>query len=176
MVKPRCKNAPRGVSPNEERNAWLVRSWIEDVLLSKWDGKTLKMDYVRRRAPEYWQEDYLAHDDSPGGRENMLMKLDSLAKTCSDVQIEILSLFAKNDMVADCLQVTATQTNPSGALATLRKITWVQDEVLRIKDGRIAESWATKDWLASLQKIGAISLRHRQPGLPLEAQDTTKPK
>jgi len=150
------------LSAGDSSNASLVRSWIEDVLLARQDGKTLRMDYVRRRAPEYWAADYMAHDDPAlGGREGIIMKLERLSRMCSDIQIEILSLYAKNDMVANSFRVTATQSEPNGPLSTAMQMSWVQNEVLRIRDGRIAEGWATKDWLASLQKIGAISLRRR---------------
>jgi predicted ester cyclase len=64
-------------------------------------------------APEYCEENYVAHHDPPAkGREGMLSRLEVLSIAFSDPQIEILSLFAKGDMVADCFRVSANQTGP----------------------------------------------------------------
>ncbi len=48
---------------NEETmNEHLVRGWLEDVLLSKSEGR-MNAQYIRRQAPEYWAKDYVAHHD-----------------------------------------------------------------------------------------------------------------
>ncbi len=143
----------------ETANRQLVLSWVEDVLRRRADTAEEWLRYARQRAPEYFDENYVAHHDPYAkGREGLLDRLAMLSSAFSGVEVELLLLFAKGDMVADCLRITGNHTGhflgvpPSG-----RKVSWLQNEVFRLKDGKITEGWVTRDWLWLLQQLGAIT-------------------
>ncbi len=148
---------------NEEtKNENLVRSWLEDILLSKSEG-SMNAQYIRLKAPDYWAEDYVAHHDPLAkGRDDLVARLAALAAAFSDVEIEILYLFGKGDMVGDGFRVTATQTGPFlGIPPAHTRVSWLQNEAFRIEAGKIVEGWVTRDWLALLQQLGALGGQKR---------------
>jgi predicted ester cyclase len=40
---------------------------------------------------------------------------------------------------------------PSG-----KRVSWLQNEIYRLKDGKIVEGWVTRDWLGLWQQLGAV--------------------
>jgi predicted ester cyclase len=93
------------------------------------------MAYIRQRAPEYYEENYVAHHDPLAkGHEGPLARLETLVTAFSDVQTEILSLFAKDDTVADCFRVSANHSGPLlGIPPTGKRVSWLQNEIFKIK-------------------------------------------
>ena len=146
------------MSSEEDANKELVGSWVNDVLRRPAKDPGEWLTWVRRRAHEYWDENYIAHHDPTArGREGLVDRLAALSSAFSNPQVELLLLFAKGDMVSDCLRITADHTGsllgipPSG-----KKVTWLQNEMFRLKGGRIVEGWVTRDWLGLLQQLGAL--------------------
>jgi predicted ester cyclase len=146
------------MSSVEEKNERLVRSWVIDVL--KGGGKNTEewLLRIREKAPDYYEENYVAHHDPTSkGRDGLLSRFASLAYAFSDVEVDLVQLFAKGDMVADCIRVTGNHTGPFlGIPPTGRKISWLQNEIFRLKDGKIVEGWVTRDWLGLFQQLGAF--------------------
>ncbi|MCL4450325.1 MAG: ester cyclase [Candidatus Thermoplasmatota archaeon] len=146
------------MSSVEDLNERLVRSWVNDVL--KGGGKSAEewLFRIRESAPDYYDENYVAHHDPTSkGREGLLTRFASLAYAFSDVEVDLVQLFAKGDMVADCIRITGNHTGHFlGIPPTGRKISWLQNEIFRLKDGRIVEGWVTRDWLGLFQQLGAF--------------------
>lgn len=146
------------MSSVEESNERLVRSWVNDVL--KGGGKNTEewLSRIRERAPDYYDMNYLAHHDPASkGIEGLINRFASLAYAFSDVEVDLVQLFAKGDMVADCIRVTGSHTgNFLGIRPTGRRISWLQNEIFRLKDGKIIEGWVTRDWLGLLQQLGVF--------------------
>ncbi len=146
------------MSSVEESNERLVQSWVDDVL--KGGGKNAEewLSRIRQRAPDYYDENYVAHHDlTSKGRDGLVSRFASLAYAFSDVEVDLVQLFAKGDMVADCIRVTGNHTgNFLGIPPTGRRISWLQNEIFLLKDGSIKEGWVTRDWLGLLQQLGAF--------------------
>ncbi len=141
----------------EDANRRLVLSWIEDVLRKSAKTTEEWIGYARLKAPDYWSENYTAHHDpSARGREGLLDRLTMLSTAFSDTEVEVLLLIAKGDMVADSLRIAASHTGhflgvpPSG-----KRVSWLQNEIFRLKNGRIIEGWVTRDWLGLLKQLSA---------------------
>ena len=142
----------------EEANKNLVLSWVHDVLCKPAGAAEEWMKHVRQKVPDYWDENYVAHHDPAGkGREGLLDRLTMLSSIFSGVEVEVVLLFSKGDMVADCLRITGNHTGhflgmpPSG-----KRVSWLQNEIYRLKDGKIVEGWVTRDWLGLWQQLGAV--------------------
>ncbi|MCL5681415.1 MAG: ester cyclase [Candidatus Thermoplasmatota archaeon] len=157
-IIPRTTIGRSGMSSEEESNERLVRRWVNDVLNGEAKSTEEWLSCIRERSPDYYDENYVAHHDPLSkGREGLLDRFASLAYAFSDVKVDLVLILAKGDLVADCIRVTGTHNGQFlGIPPTGRRVSWLQNEIFRLKDGKIIEGWVTRDWLGLFQQIGAF--------------------
>ena len=82
--------------------------------------------------------------------------IDTVFGAFSDIEVTVEKLLAEDRMVAVRYVFTGTHTSPfQGIAPTHRRIRHSENEIYRIADGRIAESWGEGDWLGTMRQLGA---------------------
>lgn len=141
------------MSPEQNKEA--VRRYILDV----WG----KGDWQAER--ELVAPDYLDHNPGPGmqpGLQGHHAMLEGFHKGFSDLDFDIEVLIAEGDKVVDHWTGCARQTGPSMlGPATGQEVQMSGTDILRFKDGKIAEAWHVEA-MGSIQDMVAMS---RQPGM-----------
>jgi predicted ester cyclase len=87
---------------------------------------------------ELLTEDFVHHlpyDGLPPGREGMRKVGEQIATAIRDIQVSIDFLLSDGDLVADRISAAGVRAD------TGDRITWVENHIYRIVDGRIAELW-----------------------------------
>ena len=105
---------------------------------------------------ELFSEDFV--DRSFEGREAHLNEVKQgfaqLRKIFPDLKVVVNDVFTEGDKAA--VRFTSTGTHKAEFLevaATNRKISWNVIDVLRFKDGKIAERWGVEDNLGILEQL-----------------------
>ena len=140
----------------------LVRSWV--AMFNTGDGSD---------ADQIAADDYVEHALAPFGRaepgpvrgpEHLRAAAAWLLDQFPDLRMTIELLVADGDLVA--AMITSTGTNlgrlngvmpPTGRPFSARQSHW-----FRIRDGRLAEHWATRDDLDAMLQLGVLE----RPGRP----------
>ena len=134
-----------------QANAAVVRRWFGEIVNGKTDPHTLLHELDQTIAP-----DFVDHDgpDPQHGYQALRKMLPLLLKGLPDTHFTIDQLVADDDLVAVRLRGEATHTAElAGIPPTGKRLVWTENEILRLRDGRIVESWGEgtlEDALASI--------------------------
>ncbi|WP_096391420.1 ester cyclase [Halopenitus persicus] len=131
-------------------NKELVRRFISEANDQNYDQVT-----------ELFTADYTRHDPDAGvdaqGPEPFIEALQRLHEAFPDSEVHIGELIAENDIVAFEGTMTGTHEGPfKGIEPTHERIEIPGNAMHRVRDGQIVETWATWNFLAGLQQLGAI--------------------
>src|SRR5262245_52251721 len=140
-----------------EQNKKTVRRWSEEL----WgEGKLAVAD-------EIIAANYLRHD--PGdpfparGPEDVKQIVSMLRAMLPDLKITIEDMVAEGDVVASRYTATGTDTvGYMGMPPTGKSIRTAAIQIFRFENGKIAESWAARDDLGTLQQLGHLPVMPRR--------------
>jgi predicted ester cyclase len=132
----------------------LVRRWFTEGM------NTGNADQAREISDAVFAADFIDHDgidQATYGREQWQHAvIDTVFTAFSDIEVSIEKLLAEDELVAVRYVFTATHTGSfRGIPPTHRRIRHSENEIYRISDGRIAESWGEGDWLGTMRQLGA---------------------
>jgi steroid delta-isomerase-like uncharacterized protein len=106
-------------------------------------------------------DDYVNHAALPDaqGRKGFVMILEKLRTAFPDMHHTLEDAFADGDRVVLRVTVTGTHTGPFAFTrltlpATGKPVKYEQIHILRIVNGKIAESWMALDHLAFFRQLG----------------------
>lgn len=129
----------------------LVQRFISEMV----NGKNYEL------ADELFTADYTRHDpDTPGdeqGPEPFVDALQQLHEAFPDMEVYVGEIIAEDDLVA--FEGTMTGTHEGvfrGVEPTHTTIEIAGNAMHRIRDERIAETWATWNFLGALQRFGVV--------------------
>jgi predicted ester cyclase len=131
----------------------LVRRWFGEAMNS---GST---STAREVSEEVFVEGFVDHDGSgqDGTRDReewQVAVIDTVFAAFSCIEVSIEQLFAEDDLVAVRYVFCGTHTGPFlGRAPTGRRIRHTENEIFRVADGRIAESWGEGDWLGTIRQL-----------------------
>ncbi|HSI30007.1 MAG TPA: ester cyclase [Miltoncostaeaceae bacterium] len=112
------------------------------------------------RIEEFVTPDFVNHEAWPGedpGYEGFRLRMRRLHEAISDLRMEVHEVVADGDLVAYRATLSGTHTGPLlGIPATGRPFRVQHMHMLRMRDGRASEHWATRDDLGMLQQLGII--------------------
>lgn len=112
------------------------------------------------RVEEFVTEDFVNHEAWPGedpGHEGFRLRLRRLHDAFSGLHMEVHEVVAGDDLVAYRATLSGTHTGElMGIPATGRPFSAQHMHMLRMRDGRSSEHWATRDDLGMLQQLGVI--------------------
>ncbi len=112
------------------------------------------------RVEEFVTPDFVNHEAWPGedpGYEGFKLRLRRLHEAISDLRMEVHEVIAEGDLVAYRATLSGRHTGallgmpPTGGSFRVQHM-----HMLRIRDGRASEHWATRDDLGMLQQLGVI--------------------
>lgn len=111
------------------------------------------------RVPEWFTPDYVAHVPGvpglPKGPEAFSLVVNMWRSAFDDLHMTIEDLLAEDDKVANRFTTTGTHTGPLfGVPPTGRTMRVEGQEVHRITDGRVSESWVCNDVPLIFQQLG----------------------
>ena len=112
------------------------------------------------RVEEFVTEDFVNHEAWPGedpGYEGFRLRLERLRSAVPDIHLEIHEIVAAGDLVAYRATLTGTHRGELLGMAPTNKGFRVQHmHMLRMREDRACEHWATRDDLGMLQQLGII--------------------
>lgn len=135
-----------------ESNKELVRRWFEETVNGRTDPSVLMTGIEEAISP-----DFVDHDgpDPQHGQEALRRALPVLLKAMPDASFAVEKLIGENDLVAVRVRGQATHTGEIPGIApTGKHITWTENEIFRIENGRIVESWGEGGLEEALAEIG----------------------
>jgi predicted ester cyclase len=132
-------------------------------LVRRWFVEGMNAGDARRArdiSDQIFAVDFIDHDgidQVTRGREQWQRAvIDTVFDAFSDIEVTVEKLLAEDELVAVRYVFTATHTGSfRGIPATHRRIRHSENEIYRIADGRIAESWGEGDWLGTMRQLGA---------------------
>ena len=132
-------------------------------LVRRWFVEGMNAGDARRArdiSDQIFADDFIDHDgidQMTRGREQWQRAvIDTVFGAFSDIEVTVEKLPAEDRMVAVRYVFTGTHTSPfQGIAPTHRRIRHSENEIYRIADGRIAESWGEGDWLGTMRQLGA---------------------
>jgi predicted ester cyclase len=140
----------------QDENKALVRQVVEQAL----NGGDLEF------ADSVFHEDYVAHVPGIGemkGPEGFKDVIQLWHRACPDFHMTIEELVADGDLVANRFTTRGTNTGPLFWFPpTGKPMTVHGQELHRIQDGQIAESWICDDVPSILMQLGIVE----RPGPP----------
>lgn len=112
------------------------------------------------RVEEFVTDDFVNHEAWPGedpGPEGFRLRLRRLRGAFPDMHMRVLECVAEGDLVAYRAVLSGTHTGELlGMPPTGRRFEAAQMHMLRLRDGRTSEHWATRDDLGMLTQLGVI--------------------
>ena len=105
----------------------------------------------------------LTHDFMDHGAQGVPMNLEGfkrfatgLAAAFPDLRVTVEDMVAEGDKVAVRVTVSGTHTGVfmGSVQATGKRVTWTGIDIMRLRDGKIAERWNHRDLLGLLQQLG----------------------
>lgn len=134
-----------------QENKALVRRFVDEVV----------NDHRYELIDELFTSDYTRHDpDSPEtepGPGPWSESLKELHTAFPDGEIHVGELIAEHDLVSFEGKMTGTHRGEFMGIEPTDASIDVQGNAMhRVRDGRIAETWATWNFLGVLQQIGAV--------------------
>ena len=141
---------------SEEANKALIRKIIEEAL----NGGNLDL------ADEHFTDDYVVHiagrpefEAGPRGPEAFKQVIGMWRAACSDWHMEIEDLVADGDLVANRFTTKATHDGPMlGIPPTGNRFTVNGQEMHRLRDGKVTESWVCDDVPSILVQLGVMEI------------------
>ena len=131
-----------------EQNKALIRRLYAEVVNGRKD----------ELIDEMIAEDFDDHAARDKGREHFKTLYHVMIRIFPDIQASLQDLIAEGDEVVARVEFTATQADSfRGFPATNRQITYSGMDIFRIKDGKLTERWAQRDFLGMLERLGHIS-------------------
>jgi predicted ester cyclase len=132
-------------------------------LVRRWFAEGMNIGDARRArdiSDQIFAVDFIDHDgidQMTCGREQWQRAvIDTVFDAFSGIEVTVEKLLAEDQMVAVRYVFTGTHTGPfQGIAPTHRRIRHSENEIYRIADGRIAESWGEGDWLGTMRQLGA---------------------
>jgi steroid delta-isomerase-like uncharacterized protein len=109
-------------------------------------------------------EDYVDHSlpgIGEGGRAELYALVAGVRGALPDVTPVVEQAVAEGDLVACRVVARGTHSGtpfPPGIPASGRSLTWTEEHIYRIANGRIAEHWGVIDMLAIMQQLGAVPM------------------
>jgi predicted ester cyclase len=135
-----------------ESNKALVRRWFEERVNGRTDPAILMVALDETIAPDFVDHDGL---DPSHGREAMRRALPVLLKALPDASFTVEQLIGEGDLVAVRVRGQATHTGEVlGIAPTGKRISWTENEIFRLADGRLVESWGEGGLEEALAEIG----------------------
>jgi steroid delta-isomerase-like uncharacterized protein len=133
-----------------KRNKAVIRRFVEEVQNKKdftvYDELT-DPEFVNLSAPPG------VPADSEGGR----MWLSTFANAYPDSEFTIDDMVAEGDRVVTKKTLRGTHTSEFGGIpATGKRVTLQYVDIMRVREGRIVEHWASMDQLSWLQQLDVI--------------------
>ena len=131
-----------------EQNKELVRRSVAEFYNT---GNTATVD-------EIYAADYVGHDPhgfKAGGMEQLEQLMASMYAAFPDFHLDIDELIAEGDKVVKRWTVRFPHTGEfMGSLPTGKAITFSGTDTYRIAGSKLAENWASADWLSMMQQLG----------------------
>lgn len=133
-----------------QANKELVQRFIREANAKNYD-----------RVAELFTTDYTRHDPDAGvdeqGQEPFIAALQQLHEAFPDSEVHVGEIIAEDDLVAFEGMMTGTHEGAfKGIEPTHATIEIPGNAMHRIRDGQIAETWATWNFLAGLQQLDVI--------------------
>jgi predicted ester cyclase len=148
---PRADRTTTGENTHAEQAKALIRRWFGEAMNS---GSSAT---ARAVSAEVFAEGFVDHDGPGGTRDRAHWQsavVDAVFAAFSDVEVRIEHLPAENDLVAVRYVFSGRHTGPfRGRAATGRRIRHTENEIYRIADGQITESWGEGDWLGTFRQL-----------------------
>lgn len=131
------------------------------ILVRRWFGAGMNSGSsatARAVSEEVFAEGFIDHDGTGGGTRGRAQwqnaVVDAVFAAFSDIEVRIEHSLAQDDLVAVRYVFSGTHTGPfQGRAATGRRIRHTENEIYRITDGRISESWGEGDWLGTFRQL-----------------------
>ena len=112
------------------------------------------------RVEEFVTDDFVNHEAWPGedpGPEGFRLRLGRLRSAIPDIHMEVHEVVAGDDLIAYRATLSGTHEGELLGMAPTGRAFRVQHmHMLRMRDGRACEHWATRDDLGMLQQLGII--------------------
>lgn len=134
----------------------LVRRWVE--MFNTHDladaGKIAAVDYLEHAIAPFGRTETGQVD----GPAHLRDAAEWLIAQFPDIRMAIESMIAEGDVVAARVASTGTNLGPINGVIppTGRSFSTLQSHWFRVRDGRLAEHWATRDDLGTMLQLGVI--------------------
>ncbi|HLH73427.1 MAG TPA: ester cyclase [Chloroflexota bacterium] len=143
-----------------EQNKEIIRHWFEEIVNGKIDRATLLAEMDTVIAPSFVDHD---GPDPVHGRAALERALSALLTALPDARLKVEQLIGEGDLVAVRVRGEATHTGEAmGIPPTGKRIAWTENEIFRLDNGRIVESWGEGSLDEALGQIG-FAFRAKQP-------------
>lgn len=134
-----------------ERNKDLLRRFVDEV----WNGGHLD------RIPDLVGSNFRCHhprnrDADIYGVSDLEAQVEMAREAIADLHMSTLLLLADGDRVMAYVAVTGTSSGSTSGSSAGRSVSFTATAVLRLAEGRIAESWVIFDTLGLLGQLGMI--------------------
>jgi steroid delta-isomerase-like uncharacterized protein len=117
------------------------------------------------RVEEFVTPDFVNHEAWPGedpGYEGFRLRLRRLHDAFPDLHMTVREVLADGDLVAYRAELSGTHRGALlGIPPTGRSFRVQHMHMLRVRDGRASEHWATRDDLGMLVQLGVVRLPGR---------------
>jgi predicted ester cyclase len=161
-------SAVRSIQQVDENKKVLLRFQREVFNGNDWSTETLRRNLT---------EDFVDHAAMPGdppGFEGVQLRFSAWAAAFEDADEENMAVIGEQDLLAVMYNLHARHSGEfMGISPTLRDVVIPGMEVVRIRDGKIAEHWGIYDFLRTAEEIGAnlaFIPRGELPGEPVRPQ------
>jgi predicted ester cyclase len=135
-----------------ESNKALIRRWFEEIVNGRTDPTVFLAELDKTIAPDFVDWD---GSDPHNGREAMRRAVPFLLKALPDASFTVEQLIGEDDLVAVRVRGEASHTGEvPGHVPTGKHITWTENEIFRIANGQVVESWGEGSLDEALAEIG----------------------
>ena len=138
------------INTTTEQNKAALRRGVEEVFNRK------NLDYI----DQLYTADLIDHSAPPGlpaGIEGARVKLAMFITAFPDLELTYESVIAEGDMLAGRFTLTGTHDGdfagipPTGSSANV-----TGHDLIKMRDGKVAEHWVEMDSLALMQQLGVV--------------------
>jgi len=151
-----CHHSPgtnqrkKELTMSTEENKTVARRLVEEVI------NTGKLE----DAAQYFIPNYVDHATPPGippGLDGFKAFFAAFRAAFPDLHYTIEDNIAEGDRVVQRATASGTMKGDFlGMPATGKNATWAEIHIVRVKDGKIVEHWASVDQLGMLQQLGLV--------------------